>query len=80
MTFGVVKSKGKGAITSTRHIRRIVQYCFDTAYERMKEDGLEEDAPDLKVATVQWYDTRGFQKTLSFVLVSMCAMMLDTPV
>jgi hypothetical protein len=48
----IEKSKGKGAITSTRHIRRIVQHCFDKTYERMKEDGLEEDALDLKVATV----------------------------
>ena len=48
----VAKTKGKGPITSTRHIRSIVQLCFDAAYQRMKEDGLEDDAVDLKTATV----------------------------
>jgi len=62
----VVKSKGKGAITSTRHIRRIVQYCFDTTYERMKEDGLEEDALDLKVATVHWLRHTGISEDVKF--------------
>ena len=37
----VAKLKGKGPVTSTRQIRRLVQDCFDAAYEKMKEDGLE---------------------------------------
>lgn len=45
---------GKKPITSTRHIRAIVQDCFDKAYERMQSDGLEEDAQALQAATVHW--------------------------
>ena len=50
----VPKNLGKGSMTSTRHVRRIVQECFDNAYERVKRDGLVEDAIDLKAATVHW--------------------------
>ncbi|PCK03719.1 MAG: integrase [Alteromonadaceae bacterium] len=56
------KFKGKGAITSTRQIRDIVQYCFDTTFERMKEDGLEEDASDLRTATVHWLRHTGISE------------------
>ncbi|MCH9644026.1 MAG: site-specific integrase [Gammaproteobacteria bacterium] len=48
------KSSGHGAITSTRRIRSIVQYCFDQAYQRMLSDGLGEDAEQLRTATVHW--------------------------
>lgn len=58
----VAKTLGKGAMTSTRHIRRIVQDCFDAAYERMRVDGLEEDAADLKVATVHWLRHTGISE------------------
>jgi len=50
----IKKNLGKGSIRSTRQIRTIVQTCFDKAYERMKLDGLEDDAEDLKLATVHW--------------------------
>jgi len=56
------KTKGFGPITSTRHIRRIVQTCFDTAFERMKQDGLEEDARDLRAATVHWLRHTGISE------------------
>ncbi len=58
----VVKTKGNGSVTSTRHIRSIVQQCFDTAYQRMKEDGLESDALDLKTATVHWLRHTGISE------------------
>lgn len=58
----VSKSKGTGAITSTRHIRRIVQLCFDKTWQRMKSDGLEDDAIELKAATVHWLRHTGISE------------------
>ncbi len=56
------KTKGIGPISSTRHIRRIVQECFDAAFARMKKDGLEEDAHDLRAATVHWLRHTGISE------------------
>ncbi|MVF13594.1 tyrosine-type recombinase/integrase [Ketobacter sp. MCCC 1A13808] len=58
----IAKAKGKGSITSTRHIRLIVQTCFDTAFDRMEKDGLVDDAMDLKVATVHWLRHTGISE------------------
>jgi site-specific recombinase XerD len=58
----VSKTKGNGAITSTRHIRRIVQLCFDKTYQQMKADGLEDDAIELKTATVHWLRHTGISE------------------
>ncbi len=38
----VPKTRGKGPVTSSRWIRQIIQACFDRAYERMCQDGLED--------------------------------------
>lgn len=58
----IMKQNGKGPITSTRHIRSIVQECFDTAYARMQADGLKEDAEELKTATVHWLRHTGISE------------------
>ncbi|MFK5914040.1 MAG: site-specific integrase [Woeseiaceae bacterium] len=62
----IAKSKGKGSITSTRHIRRIVQLCFDSTYNRMKADGLKTDAMELKAATVHWLRHTGISEDVKF--------------
>jgi len=62
----ISKSIGKGSITSTRHIRRIVQQCFDTTYIRMKDDGLKADAMELKAATVHWLRHTGISEDVKF--------------
>ena len=62
----ISKAIGKGSITSTRHIRRIVQHCFDEAYNRMKEDGLKDDAIELKAATVHWLRHTGISEDVKF--------------
>ena len=62
----ISKSIGKGSITSTRHIRRIVQQCFDAAYTRMKDDGLKADAMELKTATVHWLRHTGISEDVKF--------------
>lgn len=48
------KTKGKGPMTSTTHIRKIVQTCFDETIKRLTQDGLQEDAENLLEATVHW--------------------------
>lgn len=56
------KQRGKGPISSTRYLREIVQQCFDRTYENMKIDGLEDDAVDLKAATVHWLRHTGISE------------------
>jgi len=58
----IPKQLGSGPMTSTRHLRSILQNCFDKAYESMKLDGLEEDAADLKTATVHWLRHTGISE------------------
>ncbi len=48
------KQKGRGPITSTNHIRNIVQHAFDEAIQHLQQDGLEEEAETLHEATVHW--------------------------
>ncbi len=50
----ISKVRGKGSISGTRHIRKIVQECFDHAVKRLQEDNFPEDADQLKSATVHW--------------------------
>ena len=56
------KKIGKGPVTSTRIVRSIVQDCFDIAFRKMKQDGLEDDAQELKVATVHWLRHTGISE------------------
>ncbi len=58
----IAKSRGYGPVTSTRQIRRIVQDCFDAAFERMKDDGLADDAMELRAATVHWLRHTGISE------------------
>jgi site-specific recombinase XerD len=50
------------AITSTRHIREIVQNCFDTACDRLKSDGFRDEAEQLMAATVHWLRHTGISE------------------
>ncbi|WP_394179428.1 tyrosine-type recombinase/integrase [Marinomonas posidonica] len=58
----IPKNRGQGAMTSTRQVRNIVQSCFDQAYLRMCEDGMQTDAEDLRVATVHWLRHTGISE------------------
>ncbi|TPE55644.1 site-specific integrase [Maribrevibacterium harenarium] len=58
----IPKNRGQGAMTSSRQIRNIVQFCFDQAYERMCSDGMKSDAEDLRVATVHWLRHTGISE------------------
>lgn len=48
------KIKGKGPVTSTTHIRTLVQYCFDQGIQELEKKGLQEEADSLGEATVHW--------------------------
>lgn len=58
----ISKALGKGPIEGTRHIRKIVQHCFDKTIERLKTDGFIEDAEMLMVATVHWLRHTGISE------------------
>lgn len=48
------KTKGKGPITNTSYIRKIVQYCFDQTIAALQQDNQHEEAASLIEATVHW--------------------------
>ena len=56
------KQKGKGAITSTTYVRKIVQRCFDRAIVRLQEDGFKEDGAALLEATAHWLRHTGISE------------------
>jgi site-specific recombinase XerD len=59
----IPKTRGKGPVTSTRQLRRIVQECFDRAYQRMRDDGFAHgEAVELKVSTVHWLRHTGISE------------------
>lgn len=61
----IAKTRGNGSITNKRWIRKLVQTSFDQAYERMKADGLEDDALDLREATVHWLRHTGISQDVA---------------
>lgn len=56
------KTKGKGPITSTTYIRRLVQACFDAAIEHLRQDNKQEEAEALLDATVHWLRHTGISE------------------
>ncbi len=58
----IPKAVGKGPINGTRHIRKIVQDCFDKTIERLKTDGFIEDAEMIMAATVHWLRHTGISE------------------
>jgi len=58
----IPKALGKGPIEGTRHIRKIVQHCFDKTMERLKSDGFIDDAESLMAATVHWLRHTGISE------------------
>ena len=50
----ITRNRSDSPVTSTRHIRRIVQHCFNQSIERMHADNFIEEAEQLNAATVHW--------------------------
>ncbi|MBB72528.1 MAG: integrase [Legionellales bacterium] len=62
----IQKARGKGPITSTRHIRLIVQDCFDMAIDQLKRDNHVEEAEQMSAATVHWLRHTGISDDVKF--------------
>jgi site-specific recombinase XerD len=56
------KAKGRGAISSTRQVRTLVQEMFDRTFERMQADGLGEDALELRASSAHWLRHTGISE------------------
>lgn len=50
----IPNTRSEGAISSTNQIRNIVQYCFDKAIKKLRENRFTEEANGLESATVHW--------------------------
>lgn len=62
MTPLISKTSGKSPIEGTRHIRKIVQACFDKSIERLMKDNFNEEAEILMSATVHWLRHTGISE------------------
>jgi site-specific recombinase XerD len=58
----IPKARGKGPISSTNVIRKLVQQCFDVAVEKLNEKGQKEEANMLRSATVHWLRHTGISE------------------
>lgn len=56
------KRKGKGPISNTSYLRKIVQSCFDKAREELYQDGFVEAGASLMEATVHWLRHTGISE------------------
>jgi site-specific recombinase XerD len=61
----IQKGKGTGALTSTRHIRRLMQICFDKAVEKLKQSGFFAEADSLENVTVHWLRHTGISDDIN---------------
>lgn len=59
------KEKGKGAMTSTRHIRRLIQLCFDRTVDKLRHSAFQADADALEAATVHWLRHTGISDDIN---------------
>lgn len=61
----LLKEKGTGGITSTRHIRSIVQFCFDKTVDELRKKELLTEADSLEQATVHWLRHTGISDDIN---------------
>ena len=61
----VHKNRGNGAVESSRHIRKIVQDCFDEAVALMEKEGFFDDAKNLEEATAHWLRHTGISDDIN---------------
>ena len=58
----IPKAIGKGPISSTTYVRKIVQACFDQAIIRLERDNFADEAESLIEATVHWLRHTGISE------------------
>jgi len=59
------KENGKGEMTDTRHIRRIVQECFDKTISKLREENFFSEADAMESATVHWLRHTGISDDIN---------------
>lgn len=64
-TYLLSKEKGKGAMTDTRYIRRIIQHCFDKTVNKLREEKLFAEADSMEAATVHWLRHTGISDDIN---------------
>ena len=60
----VAKNRGVGGMTA-RQLRRIVQYAFDVAHDKMRAEGFVEEAQALREATTHWLRHTGASEDIA---------------
>lgn len=58
----IPRIRGKGPMSDTAPIRRILQYCFDLAEEKLRCENQTEEADNLASATVHWLRHTGISE------------------
>jgi site-specific recombinase XerD len=61
----IPKTKGKGPVTSTRQIRRLVQACFDYATLQLRAQSQQEEANTFETATAHWLRHTGISDDIN---------------
>ncbi|OGT41718.1 MAG: integrase [Gammaproteobacteria bacterium RIFCSPHIGHO2_12_FULL_37_34] len=64
-TYLLSKEKGKGEMTDSRYIRRLIQYCFDKTINKLREDKLFSEADSMESATVHWLRHTGISDDIN---------------
>ena len=59
------KEKGKGGMSSSRHIRRLVQECFDKTIDVLRAPGFSIEADSFESATVHWLRHTGISDDIN---------------
>lgn len=61
----LMKEKGAGPMTDTRHIRRLIQFCFDQTIYQLREKQLYTEADAMESATVHWLRHTGISDDIN---------------
>ena len=61
----LAKEKGKGAMASSRHIRRLAQDCFDSTILKLRNTGFTTEADSFESATVHWLRHTGISDDIN---------------
>ncbi len=59
------KERGVGPMTSSRHIRKLIQGCFDEAISKLRQTNFIPDADALETATVHWLRHTGISDDIN---------------
>jgi site-specific recombinase XerD len=64
-TYLLSKEKGKGEMTDSRHIRRLIQSCFNKTITKLREDKFFSEADSMESATVHWLRHTGISDDIN---------------